>query len=389
MIDKFKLRFWKLRAKFKDLLQAEAESESPKAAGKLPADMALNLSQALINLPSHASGETAVDALNTALVQWRENINAPNSLVILGAPVMPLSRILSDTIGISKEENILQVRTVQWEARPHEYANIQNYLKNEINSELIIPEKEDISDTQERLEARNSLVVISRLDWCFLRCIGGFEGIEFIRNIVFAEQSCFWLIGCNTWAWQYLDFIYQVSAYLGSAVSLPNLSGEELQEWLKPVVEGANVEFGDDGGSEDGVSQERELYFEQLAGVSQGMTSVAAALWLRSLRYEAPVPDADGATTPKLKLDKPNLPDLPNLLSQDHYLLYSLLLHGGMSLAHLAASMGKSISAVKPRVQFLLQSGVIEREQNLLGVNPAHYPKLKIILDTNNFLVGK
>ena len=82
------------------------------------------------------------------------------------------------------------------------------------------------------------------------------------------------------------------------------------------------------------------------------------------------------------------MPELPELVATDFYLLYSLLLHGGMSLSHLALSMGKNQSLVKARTQYLLQAGVIYKEQDILMICPSYYPKLKSILNNNNFLVN-
>ena len=125
--------------------------------------------------------------------------------------------------------------------------------------------------------------------------------------------------------------------------------------------------------------------FDNLAGISQGLPRVAASLWLKSLLYE---PSEEGNASAKIEQKKAKLPDLPNLLPEDRYILYSLLLHGYLSLSHLAVSLGESETTVQARVQFLLQTDVIERRHHFLNVVPAHYPKLRATLDYNNFLVG-
>ncbi len=123
-------------------------------------------------------------------------------------------------------------------------------------------------------------------------------------------------------------------------------------------------------------------YYEKLTDIAQGISNVAGDLWWRSLKIENI--DADKIS---YSITRPKLPDLPSLIVEDRYLLYSLLFHGGMSLAHLTTSLGKSESIVKSRTQYLLQAGVIGKEQNLLYVNPAYYPRLKSILSNNNFLI--
>ncbi|MDJ0743712.1 MAG: hypothetical protein QNJ32_10160 [Xenococcaceae cyanobacterium MO_167.B27] len=58
-----------------------------------------------------------------------------------------------------------------------------------------------------------------------------------------------------------------------------------------------------------------------------------------------------------------------------------------MSLPHLITTLETNASIVKNRTQYLLQNGVISKEQNLLSVNPAYYHQLKNTLSNNNFLV--
>jgi len=133
------------------------------------------------------------------------------------------------------------------------------------------------------------------------------------------------------------------------------------------------------------LAKSQSEYFENLAAISQGLPSVAASLWLRSLCYE---PSVDENAPAQLKQKKAKLPDLPNLLPEDRYILYSLLLHRYLSLSHLAVSLGESETTMQARVQFLLQTDAIERRNRFLYVAPAHYHKLRATLDYNNFLVG-
>lgn len=193
--------------------------------------------------------------------------------------------------------------------------------------------------------------------------------------------------------------IYQINAYLTNTVSLPPLKDEHIQEWLQPLTTELNCNWQADNEwlqiskkevkaakrkhqELDEVAKIQEDYYAKLADISQGIGNVVGDLCWRSLEVENI--DAEKVS---YAITRPKLPDLPILVVEDRYLLYSLLLHGGMTLAHLNASLGKSQSIVKSRTQYLLQNGVISKEQNLLYVNPAYYPKLKSLLGNNNFLV--
>lgn len=389
MLDKFKLKFLKARVKLNDLVQAETGTNGEN--NKLPAKIASELNQTVARLPSYPPYLDAVQtALQSALQKWRDDMDAPNSLVILGSPVLPLSEILDDAIAHWQQKEIVEVRSLQLSAGPHDFKQIQNSLEHQLPKSAETSEVGDVTDSHEVLESRQILMVIPRLDWCFLRCIDGLDPIEYLRNLVFKNASVFWLIGCNHWAWRYLDFIFQVSAYFGQTISLPDAKGDELQTWLNPAIEQIKLEVSEDSTPEK-IAETQEAYFESLADNSSGLSSVAAALWLRSLRYES---NSETDTTPdfnppfQLKQVKSKLPDLPNFITEDRYILYSLLLHGGMSLSQLALSLGEVESPVKARVQFLIQANAIDRYKNLLVINPAYYPKLKTLLYSNNFLVG-
>lgn len=404
MIEKFKESLRQAGVKFK-WLGAESEGELPETPSQLPPEIVKSMNQAIAALPNHHTWlETVESALAQAVKNWRENrdnenIEGINSLVVLTSPVESLSDLLKSAVSqweqetssekeASKEgeeqqastetekqrEKPLQVRSLKWPYRPHDYAHISNQLQALFNEKA--PEKSG------QLPASEELIAIPRLESCFLRCIGGLEGIEYLRDTIFKDRSRFFAIGCNQWTWKYLDRLYKVSAYFEHTISLPALTGEQLLEWFAPVLSAINL--GVDDESEKLAKSESE-YFENLAAISQGIPSVAASLWLRSLWYE---PSTDGNSPAQLKQKKAKLPDLPNLLPEDRYILYSLLLHGYLSLSHLAVSLGESEATVQARVQFLLQNDVMQRRHHLLFVSPAHYPKLQATLENNNFLVG-
>ena len=394
--DKFKLDFLRFPLKLNNLVKADVETDGETPNNKLPAKIYSDLNKTIANLSNYPPYLSAVQtALQTALENWQNHLDAPNSLVILGAPVLPLSEIMNEAIAQWQHKKLfempLKVRSLQLSARPHDFEYIQKSLENQLSKISHSPELAgEVTASEEVLDSRHTIVVVSRLDWCFLRCIDGLDPIEYLRNLTFKDSSVFWLIGCNDWAWRYLDFIFQVSAYFDRTVSLPKAQGEDLKLWLQPVLDKINLENYDEFSS-DKLAEVQKSYFQNLSDNSSGISSVAASLWLRSLRYEwnsdTETPENDFQPPFSLKQNKPKLPDLPNLISEDRYILYSLLLHGGMTLSQLALSLGEDESPVKARVQVLVQANVIDRSKSLLFINPAFYPKLKNLLYTNNFLV--
>ena len=85
----------------------------------------------------------------------------------------------------------------------------------------------------------------------------------------------------------------------------------------------------------------------------------------------------------------PSLPGLPPLEPDDQFILYSLILHGDLTISALAESLGDEQSEVQARVQILRRQGVIEQKDKVLKINPIHYPALKQELANNNFIIHR
>ncbi len=169
-------------------------------------------------------------------------------------------------------------------------------------------------------------------------------------------------------------------------------------------------------------------FFERLTVVSDGVSEVALQLFIKSLRYrevnqvvedptteddrkgvvleevsasdskkertvDAEEPEenssesADTQKAHRLIATTPKLPFLPELSQSDLYLLYSLMLHGDMTVTALAESLGDSPNVVTNQVQVLRNQGIIEQRERVLKVNAIHYPKVRRELAKNNFII--
>ncbi|MEL6332705.1 MAG: helix-turn-helix domain-containing protein, partial [Cyanobacteria bacterium J06626_26] len=237
-----------------------------------------------------------------------------------------------------------------------------------------------------------TLMVVSSLEQCFLRCIQGWEGIEYLQTLSTQDPSRFWVFGCNHWAWAFLERVCQVSAYLEQVVALPKLSGPELATWLTPLLE-ANLETQATGPMVQ-IAAPSDGYWSSLASTTDGVASTAAQVWLKSLQIRAESLTDEGAianeaTLLELLPVKPTLPGLMTLETMDRYLLHSLLIHREMTRSHLAHSLGEAERNIRSRLQVLRREGIILQRGRRFSVHPAHYPKLYSELGNNNFLIGK
>ncbi|NET57597.1 MAG: hypothetical protein F6K47_15980 [Symploca sp. SIO2E6] len=343
----------------------------------LPRSTTAKLINRIESLPTHPTHQSAVQAaLQEALSTWQEDETA-NSLVILGKPVERIAQTLEETLVSCFSQAWEVINPLPQPLLLTEPSTITAQLKQAFEKQL-----------KQEQKTKHQIVLIPDLSWYFLRCVQGWDGITYLRDLVMREQSRFWLIGCNQWTWQYLSYVCQIDAYFEQLQQLPTVSGEEIQAWLTPIIEEIAIDLTEDESTKN--EQKSQSYFDRLEDLALGIDAVAARLWLSSLQYLPSDPETDPMEEEilgQIKQTTATPPDFPKLTADDRYLLFSLLLHTQISLPCLALSLGETESIVQSQVQVLLRSGVLWRRRQLLMVNPAYYPRVRWELVHNNFFI--
>ncbi|WP_017304257.1 hypothetical protein [Spirulina subsalsa] len=340
------------------------------------------------------------DAIATAIETWQNNIEAPNHLVFLASAVEPTAQIINESLqhwGSPSLEVITPLKHLQRPLNPR-------YIKQQIcqaladYSQIKTSDFETITQTlpEEAKQKRKTLIIVPALEQCFLRCIGGWESIEYLREVIVQNRDCFWVIGCSDWAWNFLDFVCQISAYFDTIHNLPELNGENLEKWLTSIARNlVNLDK-----PESSSNDPRPAYWEFIANQACGVSSIAQYLWLQSLRIkQAEVENLDldalkfsSSPEPDQRLNvyavKPSLPALPTLTNFDRYILHAILIHGIIHRRHLSHTLGESESQIQTRIQWLLKQGILIKKGGNLFIHPLFYLILKSDLENNNFFVG-
>ncbi|MGK7922179.1 MAG: hypothetical protein AB4080_19450 [Trichodesmium sp.] len=365
---------------FKSLFTKVPSPEINNQHNELPQNIISTLNQEIQGLPCHSKYiEILQSTLEESLSKWQENPEA-NELVILSSSIEPLPQIIQTALTDWNYENLSKIKVLSWSNRPQNYCKIVPKLQKDLG----LPAQLDFDNNSGKFQ---ELIIIPCFEFCFLREIHGLDGIEFLRNRIFQDHSRFWLIGCNSLTWQYLDHVYQIKSYFEKTLSLPTLTGEEISQWLTPVIN--QLEFAkNDQDQEKNLSKIQE-HFEDLATISQGLSSVAAQFWIQSLSLVNIENNNNQAETEEnilVEYNKVKLLDLPDLTADDRYLLFSLLLHREMNLSDLALSLGEFESTIQFQIQKLLSMCIIQRENDFLSINPAYYLKLHKYLKKYNFI---
>ena len=363
---------------------SQETQEPERSLIQLPPQIRQQLLERIENLPINPHDQQAIaEKLDEVFDLWRDNPESTNnSLVILSSPVTGVSRILTETLEDWAEQKQIPIRLLPLKARPEIADTIESKLKHYLEEEFV---REAAGDRQPEI------VVLPNLSWCFLRSIEGLTAIEYLQSRLYdGFPDRFWIVGAGQVGWEYLNSVTKLEAYCGDVFTLPELTGEQLQPWFEPIIDELNITFDDpeiDRRILQGDKDNQTHYFESLSDVSNGVSTVAIQAFLKSIRYEEANPElgADSAIIAKV----PQLPELPDLESADLYILYSLLLHGDLTISALAESLGDARAEVQARVQALRHQGVIEQRKKVIKINPIHYPNVKRELANNNFVIDK
>ncbi|MDC0836000.1 hypothetical protein POG22_23835 [Geitlerinema sp. CS-897] len=317
--------------------------------------------------------------LSQRLKQWQQDETAPNGFVLLGTPVDSFSKLLDTAISSWENDSVLLVKTLASSTVPHDVSEIVRQLRKTSDSDFV------------RSANRNLVIVVPDLSQCFLRCVEGLDSIDVLQDCVLRDRSRFWLIGCNTFAWNYLDLACDLSVSFPEPSILPELSPEDLKTWLSPVCHLADCQFekeadeNENSETEDDEddfwnSKSEKSYFHRLAELSLGSAAVASNLWLRSLHH---IEGEEG-----IFAQRPHLPELPTFDKNDRFLLYSLGLHRNITVGDLAKTLGDSPLEVLQRVRRLQSVSLVRQPDEFFQLEPVHYPRLYRDLSNNQFRIG-
>ncbi|MDY7012974.1 MAG: ArsR family transcriptional regulator, partial [Cyanobacteriota bacterium] len=188
-------------------------SESPtRSRDPLPPELKQRVRRAVQALPPPPPFVEAVrETLDETLQEWLDQpLEASNSLTVLSSPVEAIARLLKVSVDGWQPKHRIPIRQLGWTERPADPATLQAKLLSQLGRGL------PLATRQQR-----EIVVIPNLSWCFLRCAEGLEGIDYLRKAIVTERSRFWIVGCGTLAWNYLDLVCKIAAYYQRHSFLP------------------------------------------------------------------------------------------------------------------------------------------------------------------------
>ncbi len=260
------------------------------------------------------------------------------------------------------------------------------------------------------LEASASdVLVIPKLEQWYLRHEDGLALVRtLLDRLTHTKQRV--IVGCDSWAWAFLQGAIGVEDILGEAKTLAPFDANRMDTLLRTMLDFDRFDFRQSAKMEPvfppaaAVDPEAAGRAEvpvadvirNLAANARGNPAVALAIWRALLRTHPA--DAKGAaastSSPSrsiLWVDPPSewtLPRLPQDMDRiDRYLIHALLLHGGLARPILPMLLPFPTDELQRRLAALRRVGIIETRCEMLHVALTAYPLVRRDLQSADFLV--
>jgi hypothetical protein len=243
------------------------------------------------------------------------------------------------------------------------------------------------------------IYVVPRLEEWFLRHRNGLNVVKQLLDfLALFEGRC--LVGCNSWAWDYLTRAVGAEMVLARPLTFVAFDVQRLRTWFVAMSDRSQSSHstfrmaatGDDVFDCGKNGKPKDDFLQTLAARSCGIPWVAWHLWRSAIRAgstESPS-DHESHAFPEEKtlwiseLQELSLPTghrEPALL-----ILHALLLHGSMTLHQLRLVLPSvDISNV---IAALSSSGFVSRRSGLYRCAPSAYPDIRSSLKTAGFPTG-
>ena len=255
--------------------------------------------------------------------------------------------------------------------------------------------------------AGHGVLVIPRLERWFLRHRNGLTLVRaLLDRLDTLNRHC--VIGCNSWAWEFLDKAVGAGMVLPAGVTFQAFDAMRLHDWLSELAHadhgGMRFRLSTTGGDVMEIDDEGKLghdFFVRLAARSLGIPWVAWRLWRRSLRSgsqdDEEIDDIEKIKNEQadiigneqtlwvIALDEFSLPGSDNEVAL--LVLHALLLHGPLTLHELRLVL--PLVGQSNVLSTLVSTGFVERMDDAYVCFPAAYPAIRSALATAGFSTDK
>lgn len=342
----------KLAARWFKLLSRQLEEKAGATGALSPLYSDWFRPAAAVDLPHIDTG--LMQAIHRPLQRWLEAHSEENSLLLTGEHGIGKSCALAHLQARLREEHPALVLR---EARVPARTITPDTVLALVESLLELPAGTGLDGLVAADAARPpTLVVLDDAEHLFLSRVGGLDGWRCMLDLLNAPlENVFWLLAMDKQAWAYLDNVFGREYPLRNVLRVKPWSQGELRSLILSRHHRTGFQLQYDAsllssrGPEAGnVHNAEQRCFSLLWDASRGNPLLAMSLWLTSLRA------AGNRVSVSLPAEPPRLAGLDRTSTKSLFVFTAIALHGGLTLAELAAVTQLPTSGVR----FALKSGL-------------------------------
>lgn len=267
-----------------------------------------------------------------------------------------------------------------------------------------------------QLEDNSSCWVIPALEQWYIRDMHGLMLLRQIFERYYAGKLHAGIIGCDSWAWAYLTYIFHGS--MPQAYAAQAFDRNHLLRWFRELaqkksaahdllfrhIKSGQAAFAtstDAAASSPDSDDEVKDFFYYLASYSRGIPGIAWTVWRYALRN---VPDDNTSVTEDadssemqhertiwiLPWEQLTLPQHPEPMKRIYTLvLHALLLHHGLTVPILTQILPYSSSEITQALLTLTEAKLVEHEEECWYVSASGYSTVRQFLKDEGYLTDQ
>ena len=321
---------------------------------------------------------------------WQNNF--PSTLAIVGEKGSGKSlftRILIQEVLVKNDVIEINFKDTVW--RPKQ-------LVSKISTALKIDDAETIEDLIAAIKRKKKrvVVILENVQNCYLRNISGFEAIEQMMLLISeTNKEILWITTATRYGWLFLDRVLSVSDYFTHTVESDNLIGEQIEQVIlkRHRASGYQLHFLADENTkksrtfkklmgDEKKTQEflQERYFEKMAKLAEGTSSIAMIFWIRSIN------EYDDTHFYIKPFDFNTITRIDELDSAELFALAAYILHDSLLPEELAEIMHQPLRNSKLMVSRLTSRSILYKTDHGYMLNQLIYRQVVRVLKEANYI---
>lgn len=271
-------------------------------------------------------------------------------------------------------------------------------ITEQVSDALKLDETQSIEDLIAAIKRKKKRVVIilENIQNCYVRNISGFEAMEQLLLLISeTNKEIMWIASTTRYGWLFLDKVLNIADYFTHAVETDNLNAQQIEELIlkRHRASGYQLKFLPDDATkksrnfrklmdDEEKTQEylQDRYFEKLAKLSEGNSSIAMIFWIRSIReYD----DSHFYIDP---FDFTAINRIDELDSTELFALAAFVLHDSLMPEHLAKVLNQPLRDSKLLVSRLTSRSILFKTEHGHMLNHLIYRQVVRVLKEANYI---